>query len=107
MTDRIDPTRRRFLQIAAVTAAAAPAAGLLRGAHAADGPMVDPSSAQAQSLSYVENADKSTVRKNDNEYCRNCALYQGPADSDAAPCPLFPGKQVTVEGWCSAWAPKA
>jgi hypothetical protein len=27
--------------------------------------------------------------------------------ADAGPCPLFPGKQVSAKGWCSAWAKKA
>ena len=107
MTDRIDSSRRRFIQLAAVTAAVAPAVGLMRGAGAAGGPMVDPSSAQAKSLKYVADASASEARKNENEFCRNCALYQGPADAASAPCPLFPGKQVAGEGWCQAWAPKA
>ena len=39
--------------------------------------------------------------------CSNCALYQGKAGEATGACPLFAGKVVAANAWCSAWAKKA
>ncbi len=41
-----------------------------------------------------------------NHYCSNCALYTKPQSGDWGPCTLFPGKLVSADGWCSAYAPR-
>ncbi|MCW2310555.1 high-potential iron-sulfur protein [Rhodoferax antarcticus] len=70
-------------------------------------PMADPASSQAQMLGYVENAANADKVKYKNfvagSHCANCGLYQGKATDKIGGCPLFPGKNVSGEGWCSAW----
>jgi hypothetical protein len=36
--------------------------------------------------------------------CENCLQLQGTAGNNYRPCGLFPGKLVSVSGWCSGWA---
>jgi hypothetical protein len=36
--------------------------------------------------------------------CENCLLLQGASGAIYRPCNLFPGKVVSVRGWCSGWA---
>jgi hypothetical protein len=71
-------------------------------------PMVDEADPTAQSLSYVaDNTRVDRVRHptfSPEQNCANCALYQGAAGAQAGGCPLFAGKWVAAEGWCSAWA---
>lgn len=75
----------------------------------AQGAMVAETDAQAAALGYKADgskADKTKYPKYDkSQTCSTCALYQGKA-GNAGPCSLFPGKQVTAKGWCSAWAKK-
>jgi High potential iron-sulfur protein len=92
-------TRRKFIQIVPVAGAA-----LLAGrevlAQAKPADALDPKSAQATGLKYVE---KSTEA---GKNCSNCQLYQGGKDAWGG-CPLFAGKKVAGAGWCSAWVKKA
>lgn len=73
--------------------------------------MLDESDPKAVSLGYKANASKVDKAKQPKyaagQLCNNCALYQGPVSAAAAPCPLFPGKQVAGKGWCNAWVKKA
>ena len=96
-----DQKRRSFIRIAGVSAAI-PVSAVIgsRFANAADMPMVDAASAQAVALSYA--AESAT----EGQMCSNCALYQGEADSEAGPCPLFQGSHVGAGAWCSAWVTK-
>lgn len=41
------------------------------------------------------------------QFCNNCALYAGEADSEFAPCSIFQNRPVAGKGWCNAWVPKA
>ena len=41
------------------------------------------------------------------QLCKNCNFYQGAASAANAPCPLFGGKLVAGNGWCSGYAKKA
>ncbi len=74
-------------------------------------PMVDPKGPQALALGYVDDATHADKVKYPKyaagNQCSNCALYQGKAGDAAGACPLFPGKHVAVQGWCSAWVKKA
>ena len=69
--------------------------------------MLDESDPTAVALKYVADASNADPALRTGErFCNNCALYTGAADSAAAPCSIFPGKQVAGSGWCSVWAPK-
>lgn len=41
------------------------------------------------------------------QLCKNCNFYQGAASAANAPCPLFGGKLVAGNGWCSGYVKKA
>ena len=95
-------TRRQVLTASAAAIAAVPLVALSqRAAVAADAPKVDPNDPQAKALSYVHESPKP------ENICGNCQLYTGDASAEWGPCALFPGKQVAVPGWCSAWVKKA
>lgn len=82
-----------------------------RSALAADAPMVAESDPQAVALGYrgdTKKVDRAKYPKHDtSQHCGTCQLYQGKAGDAAGPCPLFAGKRVAVQGWCSAWVKKA
>jgi Mg2+/Co2+ transporter CorC len=75
----------------------------------ATGPLVDEKDTQAAALGYVAvaaKADKAKVPKYaDGQACSNCSLYQG-GTADQGGCPLFPGKQVLANAWCSGYVKK-
>lgn len=74
-------------------------------------PLVEETDAQATALGYVADAAKADKKKYPKfvagSNCASCQLYQGKAKEAAGPCPLFPNKQVSAKGWCSAWVKKA
>lgn len=99
-----DKNRRKFVTMMGAGAAVVPLSALVGSLPSRaqdDLPLVDPASAQAQALQYVENSEV------DGQLCSNCSLYQGAEDSEQAPCPLFPGNAVLASAWCSAYVPKA
>lgn len=69
----------------------------------------------AQAMGYVEDASKVDTTKfpkrageeGAKQFCHNCALYAGAADSEFAPCSIFQNRLVTGAGWCNAWVAKA
>ncbi len=101
-------SRRRFLKVAAGTAAfAAVMGGVPRFAIAADLPPVTDADPTAKALDYVEDASKSTNAKHKaGDNCSNCMFYSGGA-TGRGPCQLFPGKSVNAKGWCVSHSPKA
>jgi len=110
MTDSNRMTRRGFLGKSAIAVVGVAVGRHAIGtAHAADMPMVDPSSAQAKGLGYVEDAttvDQSKyARYQEGQACSNCQLYGG--GEEAGSCGIFPGKKVKATGWCNVYAPKA
>lgn len=102
-------SRRRFLKVAAGTAAAAAVVGLLPDvARAADLPHLTSADPTAAALNYVEDASKSTnPKRKPGDVCSNCQFFQGKAADAFGPCQLFPGKAVAGKGWCISHAPKA
>jgi High potential iron-sulfur protein len=102
--------RREFI-IQCSFATGASVAALTTTSAFADAAMVDEKDAQAKALGYYADGTKTDKVKYPKyakeQNCSNCALYQGKADTKAAACPLFAGKQVAAKGWCSAWAKKA
>jgi hypothetical protein len=95
------PSRRRFLKLAAGTAAAAVlVGGLPRIARADDLPHVSPDDPTAKALGYVEDASTTKDPKHKaGDTCANCQFYSGGA-TGFGPCQLFPGKAVSAKGWC-------
>jgi len=102
--------RRRFLKIAVVGAAIAPvAAGLLPRIARAEAAHVDPNDATAKALGYTEDA---ATAKGDPSFkpdssCASCNFFRGHTEMAYAPCDLFPGKSVSMKGWCRSWTAKA
>ena len=96
-----DKKRRQFVTMMGAGAAVVPLSALVGSlpSHAQDDlPLVEPDSAQATALQYVEASEV------EGQNCANCSLWQG-GDAEQGPCPLFPGMAVKAEGWCSAYVP--
>ncbi|HWW29513.1 MAG TPA: high-potential iron-sulfur protein [Steroidobacteraceae bacterium] len=102
-----DPvTRRAFvkkLALAAGIAAILPS----RPSRAAEPQRLDAKDPAAAALGYVENVAQLDVKKYPTyvkgSNCENCLLLQGSSGAAYRPCNLFPGKVVSVSGWCSGW----
>ncbi|MCB8748678.1 high-potential iron-sulfur protein [Rhodoferax sp. U2-2l] len=99
-------TNRRVFILQSVIGTSALASGMAMAAA----PLVAETDANAKSLGYVADttkADKTKYPKHTKDQsCASCALYQGKTAPQGG-CPLFPGKEVTAKGWCSAYAKKA
>jgi hypothetical protein len=99
-------TRRALLRNFAI---AAGGAALLprRTSSAAEPPRLDVNDPKAVAVGYVENAEKVDAKKYPSyvkdSTCENCLLLQGASGANYRPCNLFPGKVVSVHGWCSGW----
>jgi hypothetical protein len=69
----------------------------------------------AQAMGYVTDASKVDTAKfpkrageeGAKQFCHNCALYAGEADSETAPCSIFQNRLVRGSGWCNAWVAKS
>ncbi|MDX1653952.1 MAG: high-potential iron-sulfur protein [Candidatus Competibacteraceae bacterium] len=95
-----DAGRRRFIQITAIGAAAAPLGVLLLSGTAQAQERLDPSDPMAQQLQYTHDSPKA------DQSCANCQLYGGSAADQWASCPIFGSRLVKGSGWCSAWVAK-
>jgi len=102
-------SRRRFLKVAAGTAAVAAVAGILpRVARAGALPHLSPSDPTAKALGYVEDSSKTTNPAHKaGADCSNCLFYEGKAGEAWGPCKIFPGKDVSAKGWCVSHQNKA
>jgi hypothetical protein len=100
-------SRRRFLKLAAGTAAAAVVvSGLPRIARADDLPHLSEADPTAKALGYVEDASTTKNPKHKaGDTCSSCQFYSGGA-TGFGPCQLFPGKAVSAKGWCISHTPK-
>jgi high potential iron-sulfur protein len=100
-------TRRTLLKSLAVAAAAAALVPIRRVA-AADSPHLDVKDPAAVAVGYVETAAQVDLKKYPayikGSTCENCLLLQGSSGPHYRPCNLFPGKSVSVDGWCSGWS---
>lgn len=117
-TDNV--TRRKFLGFGLTALVAAPVAASLLGARSASAqtalPHVDGATDPVgMALGYSEDATKVDTAKfpkragdeGAKQFCHSCSLFQGKEGEDFATCTMFPGKAVSKNGWCNAWAPKA
>lgn len=91
-------SRRKFIQIIPIAGIAMLASQTAMAARPSDA--IDVKSSQAVALKYV---DKTA---DPNKKCSNCQLFQAKAKDEWGMCPLFAGKKVASEGWCSAWVKK-
>jgi hypothetical protein len=98
-------SRRGFVGQLAAFAVAPILMSRAQGAELARLDVTDPA---ARALGYVENADRVDAKKYPTyvkgSNCENCLQLAGKAGNNYRPCALFPGKLVSVSGWCSAWA---
>jgi hypothetical protein len=81
-----------------------------RPTFGAASPRLDVKDPAAMALGYVENVTQ-VDRKKYPEFapgsnCENCLQLQGTAGNNYRPCGLFPGKLVSVSGWCKSWTPE-
>jgi hypothetical protein len=99
-------SRRAVIKTLTVGAAAAALAA--RRSLGAEPEKLDVKDPAAVGLGYVENAAQVDVKKYPayvkGSTCENCLQLQGNAGNNYRPCGLFPGKLVSVGGWCSGWA---
>jgi hypothetical protein len=102
-------TRRAVIRNLGV-AAGLSAASAWRGARSAEPNRLDVKDPAAIALGYVESAAQVDVKKYpgfvQGSNCENCLQLQGTAGNNYRPCSLFPGKLVSVSGWCKGWTPE-
>ena len=96
-------SERRVFMLVVSAISATTAASLARAqAH------LDEKDPQAAALGYVEDSARADKKKFPNhaasQNCAGCALGQFKTGESYANCTLFPGKQVSAKGWCSAFA---
>lgn len=103
-TDDRTESRRRFLKMAAGTAAVAAVAGsgaFSRVAHAKGLTPLKPSDPMAKALHYTNDASTTTNPKHQKGAdCSNCMFYEGKPGAARGPCQIFPGHTVSHDGWC-------
>jgi hypothetical protein len=85
-----------------------PAHGAAPGAAPGEAPArLDVKDPAAVALGYVEHTSQIDAKKTPSyvpgSNCENCLLLQGVAGNNYRPCSLFPGKLVSVSGWCTGW----
>ena len=98
--------RRHFILQAAGLCAALASADVVLAAP----PAVDENDSAASSLGYRAKATSVDTAKfpryHAGQTCANCRFYTGAAGEAAGPCPMFPGKSVSADGWCNVYAPR-
>ncbi len=112
MTDtnprRAGLSRRSLIKTLSIAVGAAALPSLQsRSAEPAKLDVKDPA---AVALGYVENVAQIDPKKYPDyakgSECENCLQLQGSAGNNYRPCTLFPGKLVSVSGWCKGWTPE-
>ena len=65
---------------------------------------------QAVALGYKDDTTKVDEKKfpkhTASQKCAGCQLFMAPATQPLGPCGVFGGKNVSANGWCSAWVKK-
>jgi High potential iron-sulfur protein len=102
-------TRRKMIEN--LTLAAGLSAALTwRPVFCAEAARLDVKDPAAVGLGYVENVTLLDTKKYPDfvpgSSCENCLQLQGKAGNNYRPCSLFPGKLVSVSGWCKSWTPE-
>ena len=100
----IELSRRELLK-AIAGGALVVATPQLAGAH--DLPHLSDANPGAASLGYTENTDTIDPRRfpkhTAQQRCANCKYFQVGAGVPYAPCRLYPGNTVHVNGWCAGY----
>jgi hypothetical protein len=82
----------------------------LKLVNSAEAARLDEQDPAAVALAYVSNAATVDAKKHpefvQGSTCENCLQLQGTAGNNYRPCSLFPGKLVSVSGWCKGWTPE-
>ena len=103
-----EKNNRRVFMMQLVAGTGLLAAGQATMAQAAK---LEENDAQATGLGYKHDTTKVDAKKypkhDKAQKCSNCQLFQGKAADAWGGCPLFGAKQVSGNGWCSAYAKKA
>jgi High potential iron-sulfur protein len=103
------PTRRGVLRliVGTVVCLATTRVGTL---SAAELPHLTDANPAAASLEYTEDTGTVDARKfpkhTAEQRCGTCKFLQAGSDAQYAPCRLYPGNAVNVNGWCSGYAAK-
>jgi high potential iron-sulfur protein len=101
-------SRRETVKVLAMGTVALAGLGTTRSPAADSAPRLDVRDPAAMKLGYVENASQIDPKKvpqfQAGSSCENCMQLQGKPGNNYRPCSLFPGKLVSVSGWCSGWA---
>jgi hypothetical protein len=96
------PKRRRFIKLTATGFLVAPFANTLLSGNAAAAEMVQESDPAAVKLKYKVDATKAPERKNAEEFCDNCLLYES-KDKASGTCSALGDRLVAAKGWCISW----
>jgi High potential iron-sulfur protein len=91
---------RRALAKGLIAGAMIPALGLVARTVFAQNVSLDPNDPTAKALGYITS---STIPEKN---CANCSQYKGAAGASKGGCTIFPGKDVTAAGYCTAWVKK-
>jgi hypothetical protein len=97
-----EASRRGFIKLTVTGLAVA----TLASRASAQTQMVSEDDPTAKALHYVADASKSTVRTDKAANCASCMQFKGAPGAADGPCAIFPGKSVSANAWCSAWAKK-
>ena len=101
-------TRRKVVKD--LSLAAGFSAGLWRPTFGAPPTRLDVKDPAAVALGYVENVARLDAKKYPEfvpgSRCENCLQLQGTPGNNYRPCAVFPGKSVSVDGWCKSWTPE-
>lgn len=108
MSDKNRLSRRTLLQTALiVTPVAMTGCATLTRENE---PLLRATAPVARSLAYYPDtrdvpADNPLATNHDvNQKCANCLHARGTAGRGRLECPMFPGRSVKVDGWCTLWA---
>ncbi|NCA68503.1 MAG: iron permease [Sphingobacteriia bacterium] len=120
MSDKpLSKSRRDAVKVMLGTAAAIPVINLVgfgtaRAAPANAVAATDPTAIALKYNADATQADRAAANRPgapaEEQFCANCQfmLADAPgADADWKGCSLFPGKLVSVNGWCASWTLKA
>jgi hypothetical protein len=104
-------TRRDALRTAAAALAGLATVRLGWSAGAQDLPHLTDNNPAAASLGYTEDSNSVNAHNfpthKPEQRCANCKYFQAGAGGVYAPCRLYPGNAVNVNGWCAGYASKA
>lgn len=102
--------RRRVLRLAAgaIVFAGTSRLGLVSAAE--ELPHLTDANPAAASLDYTEDTSTVDARKfpkhTPDQRCANCRFFEAGSGGQYAPCRLYPGNAVNVNGWCMGYAAK-